>query len=100
MDYASRIAKLKSVVSTHPLVMEIVNIVSTYLYSPLSLSDIADRMGYSKEYLCRLFKAETGKTIHQYILESKITLLTIPLLRSVKISVFPRFLTFTGYSGR
>ena len=73
MDYASRIAKLKSVVSTHPLVMEIVNIVSTYLYSPLSLSDIADRMGYSKEYLCRLFKAETGKTIHQYILESKIT---------------------------
>lgn len=73
MDYASRIAKLKSISSTHPLILEIVNDVSTYLYTSLSLSDIADRIGYSKEYLCRIFKSQTGKNLHQYILASKVT---------------------------
>ena len=73
MDYASRIAKLKSVSSTHPLILKMMNIISTYLYSPLSLADIADHMGYSKEYLCRLFRSETGKTLHSYIIANKIT---------------------------
>ena len=39
----------------------------------LTLDDIAEKIGYSKYYLNRIFRAHTGLTIHQYIVERRLT---------------------------
>ena len=38
----------------------------------LSLTDIAESINVHKVYLCRIFKAETGENVTQYILKAKI----------------------------
>lgn len=42
-------------------------------FGALSLDNVADKIGYSKFYLNRIFREETGVTIHRYILERRIT---------------------------
>ncbi len=39
----------------------------------LSLDEVSDKIGYSKFYLNRIFQEETEITIHQYILERRLT---------------------------
>lgn len=39
----------------------------------LSLDGIADKIGYSKFYLNRIFQKQVGITIHQYILERRLS---------------------------
>ena len=39
----------------------------------LSLDEIADKIGYSKFYLNRIFQEQIETTIHQYILERRLT---------------------------
>ena len=39
----------------------------------LSLDDIAEKIGYSKFYLNRIFHEIIGATIHQYIVERRLT---------------------------
>lgn len=45
---------------------------SSYQQPGLSLASIADHMHLNKNYLCDLFKAETGSTINQYIAKVRI----------------------------
>lgn len=39
----------------------------------LSLNEIADKIGYSKFYLNRIFQEQVGATIHQYVLERRLS---------------------------
>lgn len=39
----------------------------------LSLDGIADKIGYSKFYLNRIFQEQVGATIHQYVLERRLS---------------------------
>ena len=39
----------------------------------LSLDEVAEKIGYSKFYLNRVFQEAVGTTIHQYILERRLT---------------------------
>lgn len=39
----------------------------------LSLDEIADKIGYSKFYLNRIFGEQVGATIHQYVLERRLS---------------------------
>lgn len=39
----------------------------------LSLNEVSNKIGYSKFYLNRIFQEQVGLTIHQYILERRIT---------------------------
>ena len=39
----------------------------------LSLDEIANKIGYSKFYLNRIFRAQVGATIHQYVLERRLS---------------------------
>lgn len=39
----------------------------------LSLNDVSNKIGYSKFYLNRVFQEQVGVTIHQYILERRLT---------------------------
>lgn len=71
IDFASRIQRLKGTNSTNPLVIKTVNDVLTHVFEKTSPKDIAYRIGYSEEHLCRQFKKETGLTVQQFIMEQK-----------------------------
>lgn len=56
---------------------EIISCTAAYieqnLEEALTLDMIAEKIGYSKFYLNRMFQEETGSTIHQYIMERRLT---------------------------
>ena len=56
------------------------------VYSSLSIDDICEKTSYSKAYLFRIFKAQTGKTIMAYFIEIKINHAK-QLLRENELSV-------------
>lgn len=39
---------------------------------PLSLMDIADRIGFSPYHLCRVFRAGTGRSLHEYLTQLRL----------------------------
>lgn len=48
------------------LIYKIKNYIYDNHHNKLSLSDLANSLGYSKEYLCKIFKKSTNKTIIEY----------------------------------
>jgi len=48
-------------------IVEILGYIHRNLDADLSLSRLEDRFSVSKHYLCRLFKRNTGYTVHEYI---------------------------------
>lgn len=46
--------------------------VSTHLYEPLTVSELAERVFLSEYHFIRLFKQETGITPHAYLVDSRI----------------------------
>lgn len=55
-------------------IIDIIEYISENLKENLSIDDIADSFYISKYYMMRLFKADTGYSIHQYITEKRILL--------------------------
>lgn len=55
--------------------------IDRHITENLHLSDIANRFAYTKEHIIRIFKKLYGITPHQYIIQSKIRLSMIMLLR-------------------
>lgn len=53
----------------------------------LSLDEIADKIGYSKFYLNRIFGAQVGVTIHQYVLERRLSVAAEKLVYTDKTIV-------------
>ena len=55
------------------IVDEMKEYVSEHLQQPLTLSDIASHIGYSKFHASRIFKAETGMSLFEYIRRERLT---------------------------
>lgn len=55
------------------IVDEMKEYVSEHLQQPLTLSDIASHIGYSKFHTSRVFKAETGMSLFEYIRRERLT---------------------------
>lgn len=51
---------------------DITDVLKENVYSSLTIDDICQKTAYSKAYLFRIFKAQTGKTIMAYFTELKI----------------------------
>lgn len=51
---------------------EAIEYINEHLDENLSLSIIADHLGMSQYYFCRLFKQSTGLTPHQYLMQQRI----------------------------
>lgn len=49
------------------LVQSAIQYIATHLSEPLSIDSIADAMGFSKFYFCRVFKEETGQTVMEHL---------------------------------
>ncbi|XID90313.1 AraC family transcriptional regulator [Paenibacillaceae bacterium WGS1546] len=58
--------------SPDPLVAEIAEWIRIHTAEPLTASSIADKYGYNRDYLSRLFKRNTGMNLHEYILAQKL----------------------------
>ncbi len=54
------------------IINEIINYLTKNLAEKISLSDIANKMGYGKTFLCTRFKEVTGKTIFSFFTELQI----------------------------
>lgn len=71
-EYANRMKAIKN----QPIISKPVVLLMDYIYEHLNekinLDNIADKLAMSKNYLCTLFKKETGLTIGQYITKLKI----------------------------
>ena len=54
-------------------VADVMSYVSEHLGGDLSLDAISSALGINRFYLCRIFKKETGSTLHNYILYKRIS---------------------------
>lgn len=57
---------------TNPKVQKAIDILDARYHEPVTLSDVAAHLKISKNYLCSLFKRETGKTFSHYLNEIRI----------------------------
>ncbi|MFF2483821.1 AraC family transcriptional regulator [Paenibacillus sp. NPDC058071] len=70
----------------HVLVERIKNYVNQSYMDNISLADIANEIYMSPSYLCAVFKRETGETINEYIIETKMSSAK-KLLKNTKMKV-------------
>ena len=71
-DFTERMAKLKNGSSYCYQVTKCMEYVYDHLHEKLMVSDIAEELGLSVQYLSKLFRTETGLTLNRYILKKKI----------------------------
>ncbi len=54
-----------------PQLKEVFDFIDTHYYEPINLSDVAQVVGYAPAYLTDLVRRQTGKTVHQWIVERR-----------------------------
>ena len=74
------------------LVSEIISIIEGSLYAQLSVSDVCNRLSYSKAYLSKIFKAYSGYSMAEY--------LTIIKIEKAKQLIRQRDMNFTQISDK
>lgn len=72
MNFANRVAMNRDLPSDSLVVNKIKKTVSSHLHKKITPTILAGVINMDVSYLCRHFKAETGKTISTYINEQKI----------------------------
>ncbi len=73
MDYCERVARLHHPKTNHPKINEAMHYVRENYQKRLTVSEVATKVGLSKEYLSVKFHEVTGMTLPEYINEQKIT---------------------------
>lgn len=73
MDYAERVAKLRSCCHNgSALAMQVTNYVKKHLSEPVSVEALAEHLHRSRSRLSTVFKQETGENLSDFILNQKI----------------------------
>ncbi|MCR5448427.1 MAG: AraC family transcriptional regulator [Solobacterium sp.] len=70
--YVSRVRKMKEASGFSAMVRGCMEYISTHVFDKISLESIADDLGYSRTYISRKFKKETGTSLAEYIAREKI----------------------------
>lgn len=72
MDYAKRMRSLQknAVHSIH--IVKCMDYIYDRLHTRITVKDLAEHVGLSEAYLCRLFKEQTGSSVSDYIARMKI----------------------------
>ncbi len=71
-EYAKLVADSKSNKTLSKTVRGCMEYITTNLHGDISLEDMADGSGYSKEYIAKRFKKEVGMTFSDYVLRQRI----------------------------
>lgn len=98
MEFAQRMKKLHEAPALSPAVRKAVNFIYDNLGHKLSAETLANVAGYNRSYLAVLFKKETGLTITDYILETRINTAISMLENGVKMSEIASTLGFSSQS--
>ena len=61
----------QSIFPSHPKLTEVFNFIETNYHRPITLSEIAEAVGYSPTYLTNLVGQETGNTLHCWIIKRR-----------------------------
>lgn len=72
--------------SHHPMIEEIIQFVERNYFNDISLKDLSERFYVSPNYLCRIFKKATGKSLTTYITSLRIQY-TCELLKNSKLPI-------------
>jgi YesN/AraC family two-component response regulator len=64
----------------------VINYIKNNYTEKISNAQIAEKFGYNPLYLNRIFKGDTGMTLHKYILKERVTLAK-QLLKNTTLSV-------------
>lgn len=79
-------------------IKEIIEYINTRLTDELSLSRIAKAFYMTEQYLCRLFKQNTGFTVHQYIAYKRVVLTREYFLEGMALTTACEKAGFSDYS--
>jgi AraC family transcriptional regulator len=71
-DFASKMKSLRSLGGYSRPVIKAIDYIYDHLQEKITLTDIASSSGMQKNYLCALFKKETGSTIFSYVMKLRI----------------------------
>lgn len=71
---------------SNPKVLQIIQYIQEHLTSDISIDDIAKETFLSRYYMMRLFKTETGYTIHKYITQKRLQLAKIMLADHIPVT--------------
>lgn len=71
-DYVTRLQKAKQSSAVSSRILDACYYIKHHLTEPLSIADLAKRIGYTEYYFSHKFKKETGCSVHEYILNEKI----------------------------
>ena len=72
IDYAETVRLAKAQTRYSPAVRACVEYITVHSHESISLGDLAEGTPYSKEYLAKLFKKETGVSFGDYLLKIRI----------------------------
>ena len=70
-DFTHRVRLAKEAGGISPQIQRCLDYISFHRQQKISVSDLAEQAGYAENYLIVKFKAETGKTISEYIRTEK-----------------------------
>ena len=73
MDFARRVRQTKyGIKNASPLFLKCAQYVSSHLFQPIRIDDMAKELNYARPYLCGQFSRQTGITLTNYILTEKV----------------------------
>lgn len=71
-DFASKMKSIRALGGYSRPVIKTIDYIYDHLQEKITLADIASASGMQKNYLCALFKKETGSTIFSYVMKLRI----------------------------
>lgn len=71
-DFAQRMRQLKRGNYYSPPILKTINYIEDHLSQPLPVAILAKEVNLNETYLSKLFKKETGTTLHRYILQKRV----------------------------
>lgn len=57
----------------HPKLAQVFRFIEAHYHQPISLTDVAQAVGYSPAYLTNLVQSQTGRTVKRWIIERRMT---------------------------
>lgn len=73
-DMAKRVKEQKDLLDNgiRPTIYDCIQYIREHIYTPITVSEVADYSGYNVDYFSRLFKKETGLNVRAFIMSCKL----------------------------
>lgn len=99
MEHSSHHQEADSVPSySSPQIKEIISYINHHLCENLTTGMLAEQFFLSPSYLCKLFRAATGTTLHKYVVAKRVTLAKNMLVDGMSVSATCSACGFNDYS--